>query len=283
MDKSIFDKLSTLLKEYRNGESVLESSEAGISGVLVETVAEILDRMISSSSKISIGRWSLNAENLNILLSGVKFHPFHKSTAFFRSSKYMSGDSWITGEHIEMLIYLMYRMPPKNCVPKKDTKPILVSSSYYTYHFHGKDRYDSDAVPVLRKLARENGFSNPDTNTLIGDTTLLFPVTLRNAHWLLAVVWCHALTFTIFNPFHPTNPTNQELHIAENFALAVKEAFALEEFQQTQPEIAHTLPIQADGFNCGIFIIIYALKLIFDSSNSPQYQLEFNDPNAMRV
>jgi len=81
----------------------------------------------------------------------------------------------------------------------------------------------------------------------------------------------------------PSNPTNKELHIAENFALAVKEAFALEEFQQTQPEIAHTLPIQADGFNCGIFIIIYALKLIFDSSNSPQYQLEINDPNAMRV
>ena len=161
--------------------------------------------MISSSSKISIGRWSLNAENLNILLSGVKFHPLHKSTGFFRSSKYMSGDSWITGEHIEMLIYLMYRMPPKNCVPKKDTKPILVFSSYYTYHFHGKNRYDSDAVPVLRKLARENGFSNPDTNTLIG--TLLFPVTLRNDHWLLAVVWCHALTFTVFNPFHPTNPT----------------------------------------------------------------------------
>ena len=35
LDKSIFDKLSTLLKEYRNGESVLELSEAGISGVLV--------------------------------------------------------------------------------------------------------------------------------------------------------------------------------------------------------------------------------------------------------
>ena len=163
---------------------------------------------------------------------------------------------------------------------KKGYKTDFGFSSYYTYHLHGKDRYDSDAVPVLRKLARENGFSNPDKNTLIGDTTLLFPVMLRNDHWLLAVVWCHALTFTIFNPFHPTNPTNQELHIAENFALAVKEAFALEEFQQTstQPEIAHTLPIQADGFNCGIFIIIYALKLIFDSSNSPQYQLEFNDP-----
>jgi len=42
------------------------------------------------------------------------------------------------------------------------------------------------------------------------------------------------LTFTIFNPSHPTNPINQELHIAENFALAVKEAFALEEFQHSQ-------------------------------------------------
>ena len=78
------------------------------------------------------------------------------------------------------------------------------------------------------------------------------------------MVWCHALTFTIFNPFHPTNPTDQELHIAENFALAVNEAFALEEFQQTQPEIAHRLPIQADVFNCKIFIIICALKLIFE-------------------
>ena len=66
---------------------------------------------------------------------------------------------------------------------------------------------------------------------------------------------------------------DKELHIAENFALAVKEAFALEEFQQTQPEIAHRLPIQADGFNCRSFIIIYALKVIFKSSNSPQYQL----------
>jgi len=283
LDKSVFNKLSALLKGYTNGEAVLESSEAGISGVLVETVAEILDRMRSTASYISIGRWSLTTESLNILLSGIKFHPLHKSTAFFRSSKFMRGDSWITGEHIEMLIYLMYRMPPRNCVPKKDTKPFLVSSSYYTYHFHGKDQYDSEAVPVLRKLARENGLSNPDTNTLTGDTLFLFPVTIRNDHWLLAVVWCHALTFTIFNPFHPTNPTNKELHIAEDFALAVKEAFALEAFQQTQPEIAHTLPIQADGFNCGIFIIMYALKIILESSDSPQYHLEFNDPNVMRV
>ena len=92
----------------------------------------------------------------------------------------MSGDSWITGEHIEMLIYLMYRMPPKNCVPKKDTKPFLVSSSYYTYHFHGKDQYDSEAVPVLRKFAREHCFSNPHmhANSLPWDTTLRFPVSL---------------------------------------------------------------------------------------------------------
>jgi len=54
-------------------------------------------------------------------------------------------------------------------------------------------------------------------------------------------------------------------------------------FNRLSQKLENTLPIQADGFNCGIFIIIYALKLIFDSSNSPQYQLEFNDPNAMRV
>ena len=43
----------------------------------------------------------------------------------------------------------------------------------------------------------------------------------------------------------------KELHIAEDFALAVKEAFALETFQQTQLETAHRLPTQIDGFNCG--------------------------------
>ena len=81
--------------------------------------------------------------------------------------------------------------------------------------------------------------------------------------------WCHSLTFTIFNPFHPRNLTDKGLRIAEDIALALKATFAPETFQQTEPEFAHRLPRQVDCFNCGSFIIIYTLKVIFESSGRP--------------
>ena len=98
------------------------------------------------------------------------------------------------------------------------------------------------------------------------------------------MIWCHELVFTIFNPFYPTN---KELHTAEDdFVLAVKEAFALEAFQQTQPEIALKLPMQVDGFivdfssSCMLFIKKY---ISLKASIVPQYQLDLNDLNGMRV
>ena len=65
---------------------------------------------------------------------------------------------------------------------KKNTKPIWISLSYYTYRVHGKDGYGSEVVPILGQLAREHVFSNPDTTTVTCDIPLLFPVTLNNHH-----------------------------------------------------------------------------------------------------
>jgi hypothetical protein len=259
---------------------MLISSETGISGKLFSSVGEIYSKIKSGSSKLFIGRMEVTFGILHRLLSGIRFHPTHESTLVFRSSIFKPGNSWVTGEHIEMLIQLMYKKPHGYFFPDQKSKPVLLSPSFYTYNFSGAN--EEDAVYYLRAFARINHLSVPDTNKLICDI-LLVPVNLDNNHWLLIVIWCQALAFTILNPVHPTQPTQKEISIGHRVTAVVQEAFMLGAFEYVHLDVGSRFPIQRDGFNCGIFIIIYALRIIFNIVDIQWHQTYLDDPSAVRL
>jgi hypothetical protein len=82
-------------------------------------------------------------------------------------------------------------------------------------------------------------------------------LTINSNHWILVYIDCASCTFWTFNPFCPTQPTSEDLEIAQHIAEQIQSEFRLSEFSVNMPEESKTFPIQKDSYNCGVFVLWY--------------------------
>ena len=101
--------------------------------------------------------------------------------------------------------------------------------------------------------------------------TLLLPMAKNNQHWILIYIDCVAHTFWVFDPFTPDQPSEENLNIAELICGFLQGEFGLEQFNKHKPDFCHSLPVQKDGYNCGIFVLIYLYIIVL------KHHISFHD------
>ena len=96
--------------------------------------------------------------------------------------------------------------------------------------------------------------------------TLLFPVNWNGNHWILVAVCLKQRHYFVLDPYSPNKASDDQQRVADTLlkglisikSLKMKDGF---EFMK---ENEFPFTSQADSFNCGVYVCIYMLNLMFD-------------------
>ena len=175
---------------------------------------------------------------------------------------YLLYATWIQGVHIDMLRELIYKDGNLFDDMTGKIKHILLTPSLFTYLC--SDSIDTEAY--LRNTLRNNEVYVEQQ--LIAENFLV-PVNLSNTHWILIALSTQRLTFCVLNPYHPQQPSAQDIEIGQKVASFFSETFGFSDFLLEPSLHVKNFPIQQknDSINCGVYIMMYALAFIDELSN----------------
>ena len=96
---------------------------------------------------------------------------------------------------------------------------------------------------------------------------LCIPINLTNTHWILIHLDLKNNTCFPINPYHPQNPSIDEIQTAGEIALKILQQYGLQEPELRSPYYCHCLPVQhpSDSINCGVYVCLYMVIYAFGS------------------
>ena len=262
--------LMQLMNQNSSPPQIIFSTKEGVAGALVESVGRTYTAMKQNEPFHFIGEHPLTKADIHLIVSGAHFDYHHKSSVHLREPYFKPGDTWIQGIHIDMLRELIYKDGNLFDDMTGKIKHILLTPSLFTYLC--SDSTDTEAY--LRNTLRNNEVYVEQQ--LIAENFLV-PVNLSNTHWILIALSTQRLTFCVLNPYHPQQPSAQDLEIGQKVASFFAKTFGFSDFLFESSSQTKNFPIQHknDSINCGVYIMMYALAFIDELSN-PSTHLPFS-------
>ena len=294
ISKTEFTTLNTILhpdllnymlhfQQRENPGMLTVFNKQGVYGCLVQEISNIFsllekeplwDTNSNSHSKthlLTLGNYKglgsirLTFRMINIILSSVKFRANDVSTTTL-INKFQPGDTWLTDEHINIIRLLLHQkrlIPPSGKTLILSDKTIIADTFFYV--LLQSERHT--AINGLKTILEQHQLYNAGKCTA---EEILFPINLSYGHWILIYVDFYNRTFYPINPYRPTTPNSNELHIAKCIITEICKSFLGEKpifvngdipeknrrpaFCLRPPTCIHTLPVQFHGesIKCGV-------------------------------
>ena len=91
---------------------------------------------------------------------------------------------------------------------------------------------------------------------------ILLPVNINENHWILLYINISNLTHCPINPFCPLLPQKNDVLKAKEFMTDFANILGTQNYHLEVPQLASYFPKQEDGFNCGMYVLLYILGFI---------------------
>ena len=141
------------------------------------------------------------------------------------------------------------------------SKHIILSPTLFTYSL--TDNFDS--VAYLRNALMNSNLYEKEQ--LLAENFLI-PANITNTHWTLISLSLPKLSYWVINPYHPQQPTPEDIASAQKIIALFSNTFGLSKFVLQPCPLVQSLPAQHsdDSINCGFYVLIYVL--LFNEINS---------------
>lgn len=247
--EAIYDLKSLFLQPTES--ALLIPSIDSIEGPLIDKISNIL---VSLKPGQAIQQFTdidgVTTDTINTLLHGVYLN---HNTQRRINIVYDERKAWLQDQHIEIFRLLLSQK--FNCPSFTSLQtPIMLSSQIYKELHIADDK--NECKVRLKEYLIKKGILYQDH---IQFEEILLPVNLNNNHWILFYINTHSHTYCPINPFSPSQPQENDLLIANTFMKDFTEILGAPEYFPTVPQITLHFPKQIDGFNCGIYILLYTL------------------------
>jgi len=211
-----------------------------------------------------IGRVTLNYLFFEKILCGVRASKTKNNDIILHNFPYSEAKAWLEDKHIDCFTYLLEKLSYRRPNHSDKSVPVILDPHFYEILL------PNPPLALDRLRMKLNSFD------LLSDQgweahTLLLPMAKYNQHWILIYIDCVAHTFWVFDPFTPDQPSEENLNIADLICGFLQNKFGLQQFNIQIPDFCHILPVQKDGYNCGIFVLIYLYIIIL------KHHLSFHD------
>jgi hypothetical protein len=245
-------------------ESQLHTSSKGLVGQLLLDIGRVLRNLDMDSIIQFIGDFPVTKQCLCVLLSGVVFHPTDISTEYFRSpNSDLSQDNLVRGEHLQFSVDLLYQNG-YTIQQGASFKQVAMPPHFATFIQSEHQKGNTDVHISLRSYLQKRGLWIEEQ--LLPDTFLVI-VNLSNSHWILVHLYItpSLCTFSPMNPYHPVEPSEQDVFVGRQITTSFQQAFHTLQFQLETPHMTGYLPVQQsdDVVNCGIFVLMYILIFMY--------------------
>jgi hypothetical protein len=245
------------------GECVLKKTEEGVSlcnnmhgvfGSMVKYIGIQMRRENFNNEFVTCGKIKIQFNLLLALVKGTKFDFSHESTQDFQQPEYSfsSGEpSYLYGDHIDRFISMIHA-ETLSLYQHDSSIPICITEAFYRQL--QTDR--SSAMNWFHSIISEfNSFADQELRL----EKVLFPIYQANRHFVLVEVDFKQKTFCPINPFFPTQPDINDILVGEKIVDEISKEFGFNRFTLLIKD--YELPAQVDGFNCGVFTILYMISL----------------------
>ena len=244
--------LIQLVQTTSSLSSVISTTEQGVKGALVKCLGDIYFNMKDNEPFHFIGEFPLHKEDVHLLISGVHFNFNDASTEQFRRNNFKPGNSWLQGIHIDMTRELLHQSMGSVQNDTGLSKHILLSPTLFTYSL--TDNFDS--VAYLRNaLINSNLY---EKEQLLAENFLI-PANITNTHWILISLSIPKLSYWVINPYHPQQPTPEDIASAQKIIALFSKTFGLSKFVLQPCPLVQSLPAhhRDDSINCGFDVLIF--------------------------
>lgn len=194
---------------------------------------------------------------------------FRQLTVTRKQLECMDHGTWLNDEAINTYAVLMQerdtlmkRNPPSH-LPNRPPKCSFFSSFFLTQLFMNDNIYGYKAVKkwtIPKKIAL-NGLDLEGYSSVFNLDLLLFPANINNAHWTLAVIDLKKQEFVYYDSMGGRRPDILE-HLAHWLEDESRDKRGVEiDCSKWRRVFPKDIPRQANGFDCGLFVLMYADRL----------------------
>jgi hypothetical protein len=248
--EAIYDLKSLFLQPTEF--TLLQPSIHSIEGPLIDKISDVLVFMkpgqpIQQFTDID----GVTLDTINTLLHGVYLN---QNTQKRINIVFDEPKAWLQDQHIEIFRLLLSQKSNYPILTPQQTPIMLSSQIYRELHIAGDKTI---CKTRLREYLVQKGVLNQDQ---IQFEEILLPVNLNDNHWVLFYINTHSHTYCPINPFSPSQPQENDLLTAKTFMKDFTEILGAPEYFPTVPQLTLHFPQQVDGFNCGIYILLYILS-----------------------
>ena len=237
----------------------LFTSEYGAFGPWVEELGNLLQLMHPHGDKTFFVLCGINITYtlLYRIIAGIRFDQNETSTTFFHGLDIENQEAYLFGSHIDIVTNLLNSDNYQSNSDELDLDSPVCFSPCILQTF----RIDQgDCMNFIREFLVELGLLS-DQGFLA--TVLLFPHT-RGDHFILLLIDCGNNKIHVLDPLSK-NPAESDVELALALGDALHREFGIGPF--VYELYAKELPRQTDGFNCGIFVIMYLVSFCLKRSD----------------
>lgn len=187
-----------------------------------------------------------------------------------RLLKCLDGCSWLNDEVVNFSMSMLQERDTKMCENFKER----ISSHYYNSFFMNKLMDSGDGTYNYNNVKRWSKKFN-----IFRKLKVFCPINLKNTHWTMLVMYLQEKRIEYYDSMgsRGTRYLNGALQYLQDESIKVNESsFNPDEWELTST--THHVPQQENGFDCGVFSIMYAdfitdnLPLSFSQEDMPFYR-----------
>ena len=248
--EAVYDLKSLFLTNTTH--ALLISNMYTIEGPLVDSIARLLVFMkpgqaIQQFPDID----GVTLDTIKTLLHGVYLNP---NTQNRIGISFNEQEAWLEDQHMEIFRLLLLQYYDGSHQPSKQV-PIMLSSQIYKELSITNNK--TKCIKHIWDNFVEKGLLKGNH---IQYEEVLLPVNLNNNHWTLFYINTSTSTYCPINPFCPSQPQEDDILLAKKFIKDLSSIFGTQEYYLEIPQIASYFPKQEDGFNCGMYVLLYILS-----------------------
>lgn len=233
---------------------LLSSTIHSIEGPLVDSIAQILFCMKPGQTIQQFpGIDGVTSDTIKTLLHGVYLN---SNTQTRLGILFNKPAAWLQDQHMEIFRLLLLQNYDGSHRLSGQV-PMMLSSQIFKELSITKDK--TKCVQQFREDFESKGIFKGN-NILCKE--ILLPVNINENHWILLYINISNLTYCPINPFCPSQPQKNDVLKAKEFMTDFANILGTQKYHLEVPQLASYFPKQEDGFNCGMYVLLYILGFI---------------------